>query len=105
MAFSNEELCAPPKEKCNYGRLNPKGIRYLYLSSEIKMCVSEVRPWIGAIVQIGQFKIKDNRKLIIKDFIPRDNEEINDKAIYHLKNILNGFGKCCEYAFTMGSTC
>lgn len=87
--FKNEELCAPPQEKCNYGRLNPKGIRYLYLSSEIKTCVSEVRPWIGSVVEIGKFTIKDNKKLIIKDFIPRDEEETHNRAIYNLKNVLN----------------
>ncbi|MBV4447452.1 RES family NAD+ phosphorylase [Clostridium tyrobutyricum] len=64
-------LNAPPKDRCNSGRLNGKGIRYLYLSNDIKTSVSEVRPWIGSIVEVAKFKVRnDNDTLIIKDFLP-----------------------------------
>lgn len=70
-----ENICnnlnAPPKNKCDVGRLNAKGIRYLYLSGDIKTSVSEVRPWIDSIVEVAKFKVKnDNSPLIIKDLLP-----------------------------------
>ncbi|NLK52763.1 MAG: RES domain-containing protein [Syntrophomonadaceae bacterium] len=42
------ELCAPPKEKCSAGRLNPKGVPYLYLADSIDTVISELRPSTGS---------------------------------------------------------
>ena len=38
------------------GRVNPKGIPYLYLATDRDTALAEVRPWIGSFISIGQFK-------------------------------------------------
>jgi len=42
--FTNDALKAPPFEKANYGRLNPKYISFLYTGEDKKTAISEVRP-------------------------------------------------------------
>ncbi len=48
------------------GRVNPRGIPYLYLSTNCDTAISEVRPWSGALISVGRFKIL--RDLRIADF-------------------------------------
>ncbi|WP_189286495.1 RES family NAD+ phosphorylase [Bacillus pumilus] len=50
----------PPLDKVRMGRANPDGIRYLYLANEKETAIAEVRPWCGAKVTIGDFKLRDN---------------------------------------------
>jgi hypothetical protein len=38
------------------GRANPKGIPYLYLATDKETAMSEVRPWLGSSISVGQFK-------------------------------------------------
>jgi RES domain-containing protein len=38
------------------GRANPKGIPYLYLATTKIAAISEVRPWIGAMVSLAKFE-------------------------------------------------
>lgn len=38
------------------GRVNPKGIPCLYLTTEKETAMAEVRPWIGAYISVGQFE-------------------------------------------------
>lgn len=47
------------------GRVNPKGIPYLYLATHRDTALSEVRPWIGSLVSVAQFKIL--RELVVID--------------------------------------
>jgi len=46
------------------GRANPKGIPYLYLSTNKETAMSEVRPWLGTNISVGQFKTKKELSLI-----------------------------------------
>ena len=56
------ERMKPLADKAREGRINPKGIPYLYLSTDEKTAVSEVGPWVGSYVTIAQFEtIKDLR--------------------------------------------
>lgn len=55
------------------GRVNPKGITYLYLSTDKETAMSELRPWKGAYITVGQFELKRDIKII--DF-SQDNEGI-----------------------------
>lgn len=64
VAFSPLRM-KPRRERATEGRANPKGIPYLYLSTTRAAAMSEVRPWIGALVSVGQFQIV--RDLIIVD--------------------------------------
>lgn len=38
------------------GRANPKGIPYLYLATDEKTAMAEVRPTVGSYMSVGQFK-------------------------------------------------
>ena len=38
------------------GRVNPKGIPYLYVATDKETAMSEVRPWLGSNISVGQFK-------------------------------------------------
>lgn len=51
--FLDKDLEAPPASKVGNGRLNPKGIPYLYIAYKEKMAISEIKPYIGAKVGIA----------------------------------------------------
>lgn len=51
--FNDNDLKAPDWDLVNHGRLNVKGIPYLYVSECKKTSISETRPYIGAKVSIG----------------------------------------------------
>jgi hypothetical protein len=53
----------PEPRSAKEGRINPKGIPCLYLADNQKTAMSEVRPWIGAIVSIGHFRTVRELKL------------------------------------------
>jgi hypothetical protein len=54
----NGELAAPPPNKSNSGRMNPKGISVFYGAYEIKTCIAELRLLVGEKAICGQFKFK-----------------------------------------------
>lgn len=54
----------PLPEKAWEGRVNPKGIPYLYLSSDEKTAISEIRPWIGSYVTVAEFETCKSLKLV-----------------------------------------
>lgn len=54
----------PISGKATEGRVNPKGIPYLYLASDEETAMAEVRPWIGSLVSAGQFKAVRNLQLV-----------------------------------------
>jgi hypothetical protein len=55
-AYSRDQM-KPLPDKAYDGRANPKGIPCLYLANRKEVAVSEVRPWIGSYVSVGQFKL------------------------------------------------
>jgi len=61
--FSSERM-KPVSHMAREGRANPKGIPYLYLSTDRDTAMAEVRPWIGSYISVGQFKVLKNLKLI-----------------------------------------
>lgn len=46
------------------GRANPKGIPYLYLATTKETAMAEVRPWLGSLISVGQFKTEKDIVLI-----------------------------------------
>lgn len=62
--LSLSDMGKPQPEKTKNGRANPKGISYLYLSSNPQTTISEVRPSISAEVIVAQFIIKKDIELI-----------------------------------------
>jgi hypothetical protein len=53
----NPKRMKPPKNTASEGRANPKGIPYLYLSTDKNTAMAEVRPWVGSCISLAQFKL------------------------------------------------
>lgn len=68
------ERMKPFKDKATEGRVNPKGVPCLYLATQKETALSEVRPWIGSEISVGQFKT--TRKLAVIDCSVRHAESI-----------------------------
>jgi hypothetical protein len=62
--------CAPERMKPNpekvspEGRVNPRGIAYLYLAMDKNTPCTEVRPWLGSYISLGQFQTKRDLRII-----------------------------------------
>jgi RES domain-containing protein len=53
--FALDKMSAPPAQLAGHGRLNPRGIPYLYLASNKITAVSEARPWVGCELTVAEF--------------------------------------------------
>lgn len=51
-----EKRMKPLSDKAFEGRVNPKGIPYLYLATDQKTAISEMRPWVGKYVTLAEFE-------------------------------------------------
>jgi hypothetical protein len=67
--FQTEKLSAPPILKSKAGRANRQGVSYLYLSSDQKTAIGEVRPHPGHYVSVGEFTSQTEINLIDLRFI------------------------------------
>ncbi len=63
-AFDPQRM-KPIPEKVTDGRVNARGIAYLYLATDQDTACSEVRPWLRSYISLGQFQT--NRQLRIVD--------------------------------------
>jgi hypothetical protein len=54
----------PLSNSASEGRANPKGIPCLYVATDSKTAMSEVRPWLGSIMTIGQLKLARDIRII-----------------------------------------
>lgn len=57
------ERMKPPADHTSEGRVNPRGIPFLYLSFDCETAICEVRPWLGALVSVGEFRTTRDLKL------------------------------------------
>ena len=62
--YNINEMSAPPKEIANAGRINPKGMSYLYLSDSKNTTIHEIRATLHDYVCIGEFIAKKDLKVI-----------------------------------------
>lgn len=58
------ERMKPLSHSASEGRVNPKGIPCLYLATDSNTAMSEVRPWLGKYVSVGQFKTMKDLRVI-----------------------------------------
>jgi RES domain-containing protein len=63
-SYPLDRMGSPPSHKATHGRLNPVGIPYLYLASDIDTAVSEVRPWIGCQITVAEFALQHDVSVI-----------------------------------------
>ena len=54
----------PLSDSASEGRANPKGIPYLYVASDKKTAMSEVRPWLDSTLSVGTFRIIKDLKIL-----------------------------------------
>lgn len=59
-----QERMKPLSYSAAEGRVNPKGIPCLYLATDANTAMSEVRPWLGKHVSVGQFKTMRELRVI-----------------------------------------
>jgi hypothetical protein len=62
--YSIGEMGAPSKRMATYGRANPIGIPYLYLSSNPETAVAEVRPHTGETACVADFTVSKPMTLV-----------------------------------------
>ena len=58
------ERMIPPSRNVREGRINPRGIAYLYLATDDKTAISEVRPSVGMSVTVAKFRTKKQMTLV-----------------------------------------
>jgi hypothetical protein len=58
------ERMKPLTRNPSEGRVNPRGIAYLYLATDRKTAISEVRAWKGALVSVASFRIMRDVRLV-----------------------------------------
>lgn len=71
--YDESESDAPPKGIASAGRINPKGISYLYAADNKRTAALEVRPVISQYVSIAEIELKENIHLF--DFTAQYDEE------------------------------
>ena len=54
----------PLRDRATAGRVNPRGIPCLYLSTQRDTALAEVRPWIGSFVSVAQFEVMRDQNLL-----------------------------------------
>ncbi|UVT19646.1 MAG: RES family NAD+ phosphorylase [Nitrospira sp.] len=62
--FPIEKMGAPDRRIATHGRANPAGIPYLYLGSNPKTAVSEIRPHTGERACVADFRTPSDLKLV-----------------------------------------
>jgi len=69
--FNPDEMGKPPAEKTKNGRANPIGISYLYLASNQKTAIAEIRPSLADPVTVAEFESMEDMTLIdLRDVSP-----------------------------------
>ncbi len=88
--FSSERMTPLPYE-ASEGRVNPKGIRCLYLATTKETAMAEVRPWLDEDISVARFKTVRDLRLIncsehafdgmVIHFVEPDDEK-KEKAVW-----------------------
>lgn len=96
--FSESDMGKPPYKIATEGRANPIGISYLYVASDERTAISEIRPSKGDLVTIGKIKLPDNLTFLdttdLKNKIsPFEFDENVLQTLYKNINLLEQFGE------------
>lgn len=57
--YAHDDIDVPPKDRAVNGRINPRGIRYLYASNNPKASLLEVRPVLGQMAGLAEIELVD----------------------------------------------
>ena len=81
------EMGKPPYDKATAGRANPKGISYLYLSSDITTTLYETRATLYDYVSIGEFRLLDDINVLnLRDINKASPSRLEDSIGEYLRN-------------------
>jgi len=83
--LSNEELNAPPPEAAKIGRLNPKGVSFLYTSSAKELVVKEVRAYMHAKIDIAECRPTKELKIIDLTM----NDQVHEKEGHNFRKVFS----------------
>jgi hypothetical protein len=65
----------PLRHSAQEGRVNPRGIPCLYAAGDMKTAISEVRPWVGAMVSVS--RLEANRDLRLVSFLEGTDKQLS----------------------------
>lgn len=77
--FSSERM-KPRRNAAHEGRVNPKEIPCLYVSTDKNTAMAEVRPWLGAKISVGYFRAA--RELRVIDFSVHHDKALNPDLLF-----------------------
>lgn len=86
--FKIDNMANPPAEKAKSGRANPTGISYLYVADHLETTLYETRASLLDYVSIGQFRLKEDIKIInlrgnlYDPILLAENEELEDFMVH-----------------------
>lgn len=63
--FAPSDMAAPPAGSPRFGRANPTGVSYLYVSSDAGTAVAEVRAEPGHWVSVAPIELTPNRRIVL----------------------------------------
>lgn len=88
LPFSQQEINCPPIQSATEGRLNRARVSILYLASDQKTAISELRPHPGHLVSTSDFKLL--RPIKIADFATHDIRDfLSDERLEIYRRILS----------------
>lgn len=84
------ERMKPLSNSASEGRVNPKGIPYLYVATDKETAMAEARPSLGAILSVGKFEPTKELKIIdfsvhqgkMKFFLKEPDEKKRIEAVW-----------------------
>ena len=86
--FKAKEMGAPPPGLAGAGRMSPAGMPVLYLANSVDVAISEIKPWSGANVAVGNFKLIRSAKVL--DLTKTSNpDRYQDESALFLHNMLS----------------
>lgn len=62
--FLSTAMGAPAPGLAGAGRINPEGMPFLYVADSIDTVIAEVRPFLGAEISVGLFRLKKAVKVL-----------------------------------------
>lgn len=79
-----KEMTAPRSDRAPGQRLNPAGIPYLYLSSDLKTCIAELRPWRGAWLTVAEFVVSESFRVFdVTKLTDAEERQLREKREEH----------------------
>ena len=71
----------PDPTKVGAGRINPKGIAYIYLTDSPSSAIYEMRPWIGDILSVAHFV--SDQQLRLADLTSDNEDSVTMKNLFN----------------------